>query len=263
MRKIILPIVLFGLCVSFYIHNHMKVRSVFRDAEEAFQHKNYAQALIYANEAEKILGQWTLFTSYLKIQCLYALSDMTNFESAHVQGLYEETSKYIRQVNLLPIDHVSTAKHNLVYSIERMFRAMKIEERHAPGFFEAKKAYDTKDYYLAVPLWKKLAYKGNTWAMRYLGLLYRSIRQTEQSEYWYHKAVENGNLQALYDLQTFDSRQDLAILTQSFGVLPDTIPAGQIKRSTLRSGKRNSISMNEAKNTLDILFKKNINFLTL
>ncbi|MCY4779399.1 hypothetical protein ORI89_07040 [Sphingobacterium sp. UT-1RO-CII-1] len=260
MRKIILPIVLFGLCVSFYVHNHMKVRSVFRDAEKAFQYKNYSQALIYANEAEKILGQWTLFTSYLKIQCLYALSDMNNFESVHVQSLYEETNKYIKQIDILQIDHVSTGDRNLIYTIKKKFRAMKIEERHAPGFFEAKKAYDTKDYYLAVSLWQTLAHKGNTWAMRHLGLLYRSIRKTKQSEYWYHKAVENGNLQAMHDLQTFDSRQGLAFLTQSSSIMLDTLRGGQIEINQFRSRNSNSISMREQKNTFNILLKKTLNF---
>lgn len=189
--------------------NDIKARLEFEEAEKAFTEENYETALKHLNQTEKELGTWTPNVSYLKIECLYALTDMGNFGVPTMQPLYEEVTKYMAHFNKLNSDDIPMEKYKVVYGIEKTLKALKLDERQSPEFLKAKTAHDAKNYDMAIPIYEKLAQKGNSWAMRNLGLLYEEQKKdTAKAQEWYQKATDNGNAQAAIDLAQIDSKND-------------------------------------------------------
>lgn len=184
--------------------NDLKARVEFEAAEKAFQSEDYKTALKHLNEAEKLLGQWTPVTSYLKIESLYALTNMEYFAAPTMQPLYEEVTKYMAYLNKLKSDEVPMEKYKVVYSIEKILEPLKLEERQSPEFLQAKKEDEANNYDTAILIYEKLARKGNSWAMRNLGLNYEEKKDSVKAKEWYQKAIDNSNVQAALDLAGID-----------------------------------------------------------
>lgn len=95
-------------------------------------------------------------------------------------------------------------KYKVVYAIEKIFTSLKFSERQSIEFQKAKKEHDAENYAVAFNLYEKLAQKGNSWAMRNIGVLYRyglgRDKDLEKAKEWYIKAVNKGNSEAAYDL---------------------------------------------------------------
>lgn len=191
-------IVLFAFTFA-HAQNDLKARIEFEEAEKAFTEENYETALKHLNQTEKELGKWTPLVSYLKIESLYALTDMGNFGAPTMQPLYEEVTKYMGYLNKLKSDDVPMDKYKVVYSIEKTLKALKLDERQSPEYIKAKTAHDAKNYDAAIPLWEKLAQKGNSWAMRNLGLVYEIQNDHEKAKEWYLKAIDKENAVAASD----------------------------------------------------------------
>lgn len=102
--------------------NDIKARIEFEEAEKAFSEENYETTLKHLNQTEKELGRRTPNVSYLKIESLYALTDMGNFGAPTMQPLYEEVTKYMEYLNKLKSDNVPMEKYKVVYSIEKTLK---------------------------------------------------------------------------------------------------------------------------------------------
>lgn len=181
--------------------NDLKARIEFEEAETAFTEENYETALKHINEAEKLIGKWTSLTSYLKIESLYAMTDMGNAFDENMQPLYMEVEKYMNYMNNLDSNEVPTEKYKSVYAIEKVLKRLKFEERQSSEFIEAK---NEKDHKVAITLFKPLAEKGNSWAIRNIGVSHENLKELDQTFLCYEKAVESGNAQAALDLANLD-----------------------------------------------------------
>ena len=189
--------------------NDIKARIEFEEAEKSFTEENYETTLKHLNQTEKELGRWTPNVSYLKIESLYALTDMGNFGAPTMQPLYEEVAKYMAYLNKLKSDDVPIDKYKVVYGIEKTLKVLKLDERQSSEFLKAKTAHDAKTYDIAIPLWEKLAQKGNSWAMRNLGLIYEQKKENDKAKELYQKALENDNSQAALDFIRIDRDNEL------------------------------------------------------
>lgn len=196
-------IVLFAFTFA-QAQNDIKARIEFEEAEKAFTEENYETALKHLNQTEKELGRWTPNVSYLKIESLYAVTDMGYFGASTMQPLYEEVAKYMAYLNKLKSDDVPMDKYKVVYGIEKTLKALKLDERQSAEFLKAKVAHDAKNYDAAIPLYEKLAQKGNSWAMRNLGLIYETLQDYVKAKEWYLKAIENSNGDAAEELAKID-----------------------------------------------------------
>lgn len=205
MKKLYTLLVLLFAFTFAQAQNDIKARLEFEEAEKAYTEENYETALKHLNQTEKELGKWTSNVSYLKIECLYALTDMGNFGVPTMQPLYEEVTKYMAHFNKLNSDDIPMEKYKVVYGIEKTLKALKFDERQSPEFLKAKTAHDANNYDIATPLYQKLAQKGNSWAMRNLGLLYaQQKKDTAKAKEWYQKATDNGNAEAAVQLANID-----------------------------------------------------------
>lgn len=95
MRQILYILILFFTFTFAQAQNDLKARLEFEGAEKAFSTENYETALKHLNETEKLLGQRTPIVSYLKIESLYALTDMEDFAVSTIQPLYDKVTKYM------------------------------------------------------------------------------------------------------------------------------------------------------------------------
>ena len=203
MKKLYIFILLFTFTIV-QAQNDMKARIEFEEAEKAYEGKDYETALKHLNEAEKLIGKWTPLTSYLKIESLYATTDMGNAFDENMQPLYTEVEKYMDYMHKLNSSEIPTEKYKSVYAIEKELKGFKLDERQNPEFIKAKKQHDTKNYVEAISLYEPLAQKGNSWAMRNIALLYRYglgvDKDLEEAKKWYKKSIEKDNMQAVEDL---------------------------------------------------------------
>ncbi len=135
---------------------------------------------------------------------MYAITNMGNFRASTMQPLYEEVTQYMAYLNKLKSDEVPMEKYKVVYGIEKTLKVLKLDERQSPEFLKAKKEHDAKNYDVAIPLWTALANKGNSWAMRNLGVVYEVKKDNEKAKEWYLKALENGNGDAAEELAEID-----------------------------------------------------------
>ncbi len=204
MKKLYTFLILLFTFTFAQAQNDIKARIEFEEAEKAYTEENYETALKHLNQTEKELGRWTPNVSYLKIECLYALTDMGNFGAPTMQPLYEEVTKYMAHLNKLKSNDVPMEKYKVVYGIEKTLKTLKLEERQSPEFLKAKTAHDTKNYDVAIPLYEKLAQKGNSWAMRNLGVIYEIKKDNDKAKEWYLKAIENNNGEAAEGLAKID-----------------------------------------------------------
>lgn len=198
-----LLIVLFAFTFT-QAQNDIKARIEFEEAEKAYTEENYETALKHLNQTEKELGRWTPNVSYLKIESLYALTDMGNFAAPTMQPLYQEVTQYIAYLNKLKSDEVPMEKYKVVYGIEKTLKALKLDERQSTEFLKAKKEHDTKNYDIAIQIYERLAQKGNSWAMRNLGLSYEEKKDNDKAKEWYLKAIDNENSEAAFALVNID-----------------------------------------------------------
>lgn len=204
MKKTIYTLLLILTFNFSQAQNDVKARLEFEEAEKAFSEENYESALKHLNEAENHLGKWTPLVSYLKIESLYALTDMGSLASPTMQPLYEEVTRYMGYFNKQKSDEVPMDKYKVVYGIEKTLKVLKLEERQIPEFLKAKTAHDAQNYDEAIPLYEKLVQKGNSWAMRNTGLSYEGLKELDKAFLWYKKALESGNAQAALDLSSLD-----------------------------------------------------------
>lgn len=204
MRKLYTFLILIFAFTFAQAQNDIKARIEFEEAEKAFTEENYETAIKHLNQTEKELGRWTPNVSYLKIESLYAVTDMGNFGAPTMQPLYEEVTQYMAYLNKLKSDDVPMEKYKVVYGIEKTLKALKLEERQSPEFLKAKKEHDAKNYDVAIQLWEKLAQKNNSWAMRNLGVVYETKKDNEKAKEWYLKALEKGNGDAALKLAEID-----------------------------------------------------------
>ena len=204
MKKLYTFLILIFAFTFAQAQNDIKARIEFEEAEKAFTEENYETALKHLNQTEKELGRWTPNVSYLKIESLYSLTDMGNFGDPNMQPLYEEVTKYMAYLNKLKSDEVPMEKYKVVYGIEKTLKALKLDERQSAEFLKAKKEHDAQNYDVAIPLWEKLAQKGNSWAMRNLGVIYEVKKDNDKAKDWYLKALENGNSVAGINLTDID-----------------------------------------------------------
>lgn len=130
----------------------MKARIEFEEAEKSFTEENYEIGLKHLNQTEKELGRWTPNVSYLKIESLYALTDMGNCTAPTMQPLYHEVTQYMAYMNKLKSDDIPMGKYKNVYAIEKTLKAIKLEERQNLEFLKAKKEHDAENYDVAIPL---------------------------------------------------------------------------------------------------------------
>ncbi|MGA9211280.1 SEL1-like repeat protein [Kaistella sp.] len=200
MKNLLNTLILLFAFTFAHAQSDIKARIEFEEAEKAYEAANYETALNHLAETEKLIGKWTPTVAYLKIEALHAITDMGNFGAPTMQPLYEEVTKYMAHMNKLKSNDIPTEKYKTVYAIEKTLKALKLEERQSPEFLKAKKEHDAKNYDAAIPLYAALANKGNTWAMRNLGLLYNIKEEKEKSYSWYKKAAENNNAEAALDL---------------------------------------------------------------
>ncbi|TGN22534.1 tetratricopeptide repeat protein [Empedobacter tilapiae] len=200
MKKLYTFLILIFAFTFAQAQNDIKARIEFEEAEKAFTEENYETALKHLNQTEKELGRWTPNVSYLKIESLYSLTDMGNFEDPNMQPLYEEVTKYMAYLNKLKSDDVPMEKYKVVYGIEKTLKVLKIDEPQSPEFLKAKKEHDAKNYDAAIPLYEKLAKQGNSWAMRNLGLVYETKKDNEKAKEWYQKAAQMGHPRGFYFL---------------------------------------------------------------
>ena len=204
MKKTIL-IITFVFSFTFSLaQNDMKARIEFEEAEKAFEAEDYDTALKHLNETEKLIGKWTPVSSYLKIETLFALTDTGNFADPNIMSLFEEVTKYMSYMNKMNREDIPQEKYQVVYSIEKTLKSLKLEERQSPEFLEAKKEHDDKNYDSAIHLWERLVQTENSWAMRNLGLIYETKNQNDKAKELYLKAVVKGNAQAALDLAKLD-----------------------------------------------------------
>ncbi|TDQ76603.1 tetratricopeptide repeat protein [Sphingobacterium yanglingense] len=209
MKKLLYtPILLFAFTFA-QAQNDIKARLEFEEAEKAFSEENYETALKHLNETEKELGKWSPLVSYLKIESLYALTDMGNFGAPTMQPLYEEVTLYMTYLNKLKSDEVPMDKYKVVYGIEKTLKALKLEERQSADFLKAKKEYDAKNYDVAIPLYEELAQRGNSSAMHSLGIIYRIKKDNEKSKEWYLKAIDKGNAVATGAFAYVNTEEDI------------------------------------------------------
>ena len=201
MKKLLLTITLIFAFTFAQAQNDMKARIEFEEAEKAYEGKDYDTALKYLNEAEKLIGKWTPLTSYLKIESLYAITDMSNAFDENMQPLYTEVEKYMNHMNKLNSNEVPTEKYKSVYAIEKVLKGLRFEERQSSEFIKAKNEKDDK---VSIALYKPLAEKGNSWAIRNIGVSHENLKELDQTFLWYKKAVESGNAQAALDLSRLD-----------------------------------------------------------
>lgn len=204
MKKIIY--ILFLLFAFTFVHaqNDIKARIEFEEAEKAFEAEDFEKSLNHLKEAEKLIGRWNPITSFLKIEALHAMTDMGRFADPNMMPLYEEVSKYIAHMNSLSNDDIPMEKYKKVYEIEKVLNVYKLHERQSSEFLKAKELHDSKKCDEAIPLYEKLAEKGNSWAMRNLGLIYEIKKDNNQAKDWYLKAIDNGNAVAVIDLVDID-----------------------------------------------------------
>ena len=187
--------------------NDIKARIEFEEAEKAFTAENYETALKYLNQTEKELGRWTPNVSYLKIESLFALTDMDDVNAPMMRPLYEEITKYMGYLNKLKSDDVPMDKYKVVYGIEKTLKALKLDERQSAEFLKAKKEHDAGNYDTAKQLWEPLVKKNNSWAMRNLGVIYTKKGDTEKARELFQQALDRGNAQAAFDLADIDIEQ--------------------------------------------------------
>lgn len=204
MKNLLYTLALLFACTFAQAQNDIKARIEFDEAEKAFTEENYETALKHLNQTEKELGRWTPNVSYLKIESLYALTDMGNFATPTMQPLYEEVTQYMAYLNKLNSDEVPMDKYKVVYSIEKTLKALKLDERQSPEFLKAKTVHDAGNYDAAIPLWEKLAQQGNSWAMRSLGAAYGQKKENDKAKEWSIKAVDKGNAEAAKYLIALD-----------------------------------------------------------
>lgn len=184
--------------------NELKARIEFDEAEKAFAAEHYEASIKHLDLAEKELGAWTPIVSYLKIISLHAITDMGNFANQHMQALYGEVVRYMTYLNELDNDEVPLEKYKVVYQIEKTMKSWKLDERQSLEFIKAKKEHDNKNYDIAISLWTALVNKGNSWAMRNLGIIYKLKNDEEKAKEWLLKALDNGNAVAADDLFYLD-----------------------------------------------------------
>jgi len=111
MKKLYTFLILLFTFTFAQAQNDIKARIEFEEAEKAYTEENYETALKHLNQTEKELGRWTPNVSYLKIECLYALTDMGNFGAPTMQPLYEEVTKYMAHLNKLKSNDVPMEKY--------------------------------------------------------------------------------------------------------------------------------------------------------
>lgn len=200
MKRLIYTLSLLFTISFSYAQNDIKARVEFEETEKAFEAEEYDECLTHIEKTEKLIGRWTPMTSFLKIEALYAITDMGNFNDANIQALFVDVSKYMTYMNRLNSDEIPTEKYKRVYEIEKILKVHKLEERQGSDFIKAKELHDAKSYDEALVLWENLAQQDNTWAMRNLGLIYEIRKDYPQALNWYKRAVENGNAQGAFSL---------------------------------------------------------------
>lgn len=205
MKKIIYTLILLVFVSSFaQAQNDMKARIEFEEAEKAFEAEDYEKCITHIEETERLIGQWTPMTSFLKIEALNNLVDIGYRIDVNRQPLYVEVSKYMAHMNKLDIHKVPSEKYKKVYEIEKALKVHKLDERQVADFIKAKDLHDAENYDGAIPLYEKLVQQNNSWAMRNLGLIYELKKDYPNALTWYKKALENGNSAAALALATLD-----------------------------------------------------------
>lgn len=207
MKKLYTVLILLFAFTFAQAQNDIKARIEFEEAERAYTEENYETALKYLNQTEKELGRWTPNVSYLKIETLFALTDMEDVLVPTMQPLYEEVTKYMSYLNNLKSDDVPMDKYKVVYGIEKTVKVLKLDERQSVEFLKAKKEHDAGNYDTAKQLWESLVKKNNSWAMRNLGVIYNKKGDTKKAKELFQQALDRGNALAAFDLADIDIEQ--------------------------------------------------------
>ncbi|MDP3916227.1 MAG: tetratricopeptide repeat protein, partial [Bacteroidota bacterium] len=205
MKKIILLTIL--IIVSnqlLFAQNNLKAQIEFEEAEKVFSENKFEEAYIRLNKTEELIGKWAPNISYLKIKSLDQLCDYSDIKNSYTQGLAKEVQLYMKFSN----DHANAVvmdKFKEVYAIEeKLSYVVSLEEnKNDQDFKAAEKAYEDKDFLLAITLYKKGADKGNTLAMQRIGDIHyyakiEDLQSNTDAITWYKKAADKGNADAMY-----------------------------------------------------------------
>lgn len=206
---------LFLLFAFTFAHaqNDIKARIEFEEAEKAFEAEEYEKSLNHLKETEKLIGQWSPITSFLKIEALHAITDMGNYNNPNTQSLYIEAGKYMAYMDQLERDKIPIEKYKKVYEIEKILKEAKEEydENQMPEVKAGWQYYEEGNIQKAITEWEKAAGKGNASAMEYIGNRYSSgegIAEDEDKAIgWYLKAAERGRANSMNNIGVYFSRK--------------------------------------------------------
>lgn len=199
MKKLLYTITLLLAFTFAQAQNDLKARIEFEEAEKAFTEENYETALKHLNETEKLLGQWTPVVSYLKIESLYALTNMENFAAPTIEPLYEEVTQYMAYLNKLKSDEVPMEKYKVIYGIETKLKKNGFKE-FQEDFVAAYKAQGLGKYEIAFPLWEKIAENRNSYAIYNLAIICEKKGDYKKALGYYQQSADLGLDSALFQL---------------------------------------------------------------
>src|SRR5690554_5004783 len=125
MKKTIYTLFVLFAFTFAYAQNDIKARIEFEEAEKAFEDEDYEKSLNHLKETEKLIGQWSPITSFLKIEALYVITDMGSYNNPNTQSLYIEAGKYMAYMDQLESDEIPIEKYKKVYEIEKILKEAK------------------------------------------------------------------------------------------------------------------------------------------
>ncbi len=137
MKKLLFTFALLFTLIFVHAQNEIKARIEFEEAEKAFEAQNFESAIQHVSEAEKLIGSFTPKTGFLKIESLYAITDIGFWAAPTMQTRYEEVTKYMVYMNKQKADDVPAEKYSIIYEMENILKTLKLEERQSAEFLKA------------------------------------------------------------------------------------------------------------------------------
>jgi TPR repeat protein len=200
MKTIKNSILTIGLLISTlaFAQNDLKARIEFEEAEKQFNEGNFADAVDYLEKTEALIGKWTPKVSFMKIESLNNVADLSNLENENTKKLIKEVKLYM-DYSEKQKDNVVIEKFKVVYAIDEQIKILQKDEKdfRMPEFMAGLEAYREKNYSAALDSWTKAAAKGNGRAMVRIGFLYDEgegvAKSEEKALEWYRKGDKAGN----------------------------------------------------------------------
>lgn len=199
MKKLIFIFLLITTSQFILAQNDLKARIEFEEAEKQFDNNNFLEALLYLEKTETLIGKWTPKVSFMKIESLQKIADLSDLETVNSIKLVKEVGYYMDYCEKQK-DNVIMEKFKVVYAIDKSIKeqmSKQVLKKRMPEYIEGINAYVERNYRGAMECYLRAADKGDGDSMSAIALLYVNgegvAQDYSKAMEWYLKSVETGN----------------------------------------------------------------------